>query len=120
VARKFGIRSAMPGFLAKQLCPSLIFIKPNKEKYKKVSDEEFKTILREYDEKLESVGFDEANLDITDYLQSNGLDHPEGRIYIGQKIRQAVKEKMNMTCSVGIACNKMLAKICSELDKPNG
>jgi DNA polymerase kappa len=68
VARKFGVRSAMPGFMGKKMCPELTFIRPNKEKYKRVSDEEFKPILREYDERLESIGLDEANIDITEYL----------------------------------------------------
>jgi DNA polymerase kappa len=83
VARKYGVRSAMPGFMGKKMCPDLHFIRPNKDKYKKVSDEEFKPILREYDDKLESVGLDEANIDVTDYLIQNGLDHAEGRIFIG-------------------------------------
>ena len=48
------------------------------------------------------------------------MNSNEGRIFLGQMIRQTIREKMSMTCSVGIACNKMLAKICSELDKPNG
>ena len=77
-------------------------------------------LLREFDDKLESQGLDEANLDVTDYLVANGLDSPEGRMFLGQKIRQTISEKMHMTCSAGIGCNKMLAKICSELDKPNG
>jgi nucleotidyltransferase/DNA polymerase involved in DNA repair len=76
--------------------------------------------LKFYDPHLESCGLDEANLDITDYLRSNGLDSPEGRMFLASRIRQEIFEKMQMTCSVGIAPNKMLAKICSELDKPNG
>eukprot|EP00347_Sterkiella_histriomuscorum_P000280 403376484 len=120
VAREFGVRSAMPGFMGKKLCPTLVFIRPNKDKYRKVSDTEFKAILREYDDKLESIGLDEANLDITDFLQKNGMDCPEGRIFVAEKIREQIKTKMQMTSSVGIASNKMLAKICSELNKPNG
>jgi nucleotidyltransferase/DNA polymerase involved in DNA repair len=77
-------------------------------------------ILKQYDPALESCGLDEANLDVTDYLVSNGLNCPEGRIFLATKIREEIYSKMNMTCSVGIAPNKMLAKICSELDKPNG
>ena len=84
----------MPGFMGKKLCPTLVFIKPNKEKYKQVSETEFKAILREYDERLESIGLDEANLDITDYLRSNGLDCPEGRIWAAEKIRNTIKSKM--------------------------
>ena len=120
VARKFGVRAAMPGFLGKQMCPHLVFIRANKEKYTRISDYEFMYLLKNFDERLESQGLDEANLDVTDYLIENGLNSPEGRMFLGQKIRQTIAEKMQMTCSAGLACNKMLAKICSELDKPNG
>lgn len=92
VARKFGVRSAMPGFMGKKLCPSLVFIKSDKEKYKRVSENEFKLILRNFDPFLESIGLDEANLDITDYLHKNCLDMPEGRIFVAEKIRSMVKE----------------------------
>jgi DNA polymerase kappa len=88
VARKYGVRSAMPGFMGKQLCPELYFIKADLEKYKKVSETEFKVILKEYDNKLESKGFDEANLDITDYLIKNNLNSTEGRLYLAEKIRK--------------------------------
>jgi DNA polymerase kappa len=120
VARKFGVRSAMPGFLGKRMCPELVFIKSNKDKYQQISDTEFLTTLREYDPQLESCGMDEANLDITDYLQEHGMDSDEGRVFMGEKLRSEIKDKMRMTCSAGIACNKMLAKIASELDKPDG
>jgi hypothetical protein len=62
-------------------------IKPDKEKYKNVSDNEFKVILKEYDERFESVGYDEASLDVTDYLEKIGANSPEGSIWLGQKIR---------------------------------
>ena len=120
VARKFGVRSAMPGFLGKQMCPHLVFIRSNKPKYARISETEFMRILREFDPRLESCGLDEANLDVTDYLEKNGMNSYEGRMFLGQMIRKTIKEQMLMSCSVGIACNKMLAKICSELDKPNG
>lgn len=120
VARKWGVRSAMPGFMGKQLCPSLLFIKSDKDKYKRISDFEFLKILKQYDPLLESIGLDEANLDVTDYCLQNGFDSPEGRIFLAQKIRKEIKEKMKMTSSIGIGANKMLAKICSELDKPDG
>ena len=77
----------MPGFLGKKMCPNLVFIRANKEKYTRISDYEFMYLLREFDDKLESMGLDEANLDVTDYLIENGLDSPEGRMFLGQKIR---------------------------------
>ena len=110
----------MPGFVGKQMCPNLVFIRPNKEKYTRISDYEFMYLLKQFDQRLESQGLDEANLDVTDYLIENGLNCPEGRIFLCEKIRQTIAGNMKMTCSAGVACNKMLAKICSELDKPNG
>lgn len=88
VARKSGVRSAMPGFLGKKLCPKLVFIRCNKDKYARISENEFMRILREYDPKLESQGLDEANLDVTDYLIENDMDSHEGKIFLGQKIRK--------------------------------
>lgn len=98
----------------------MVFVKSDKEKYKKVSENEFRVILREFDPNLESVGLDEANLDVTDYLKKNNLDMPEGRMWVAEKVRSNIKDQMKMTSSVGVACNKMLAKICSEINKPDG
>ena len=67
IARKYGVKSAMPGFIGRKLCPQLVFVKPNYVKYRQVSDD-FKRILQLYDPKLESCGLDEANLDLTEYL----------------------------------------------------
>ena len=120
VARKYGVRSAMPGFLGKKMCPALVFIRSNKDKYMRISETEFLTTLREYDPSLESCGMDEANLDITDYLQEHGMDSMEGRVFMAEKLRAEILQKMRMTCSAGVGCNKMLAKIASELDKPDG
>jgi DNA polymerase kappa len=69
---------------------------------------------------LETVGLDEANLDITDYLKRNELDNEMGRLFVAQKIRKEIREITRMTASCGIACNKMLAKICSDMNKPDG
>jgi DNA polymerase kappa len=82
IARKYGVRSGIPCFIGKKLCPDIIFIKPDFAKYRKAS-EEFKSVLRQYDEFLETVGLDEANLDVTDYLIKNKIDHQEGRIFLG-------------------------------------
>ncbi len=67
IARKYGVKSAMPGFIGRRLCPHLVFIKPNYPKYREVS-EQFKAVLKKYDNRLESCGLDEANLDLTEYL----------------------------------------------------
>ena len=70
IARKYGVKSAMPGFIGRRLCPHLVFVKPNYPKYREVS-EAFKKVLARYDARLESCGLDEANLDLTDYLMEN-------------------------------------------------
>jgi DNA polymerase kappa len=109
----------MPGFIGRRLCPHLVFIKPNYPKYRQISDE-FKAVLRQYDQKMESCGLDEANLDLTDFLVDNNLDNQLGRIFVATQIREKIFQRIRMTASCGIACNRMLAKICSELNKPNG
>ena len=78
VARKYGVRSAMPGFVAMKLCPHLVLIPCNFDKYIAVS-KIFIDILKEVDPGYESMGLDEANLDATNYLVEHELDHPEGR-----------------------------------------
>ena len=65
------------------MCPNLVFIRANKEKYTRISDYEFMYLLKEFDERLESMGLDEANLDVTEYLISNGLNSAEGRMFLG-------------------------------------
>ena len=97
-----------------------MFIKSDKAKYKRISDQEFIPILRAYDPNLETIGMDEANLDITDYLIKHDLNTCEGRIQVGNEIRKKIYDQTRMTASMGIGCNKMLAKICSEINKPDG
>jgi len=74
VARKYGVRSAMPGFIAKQLCPGLVLVPCNFQKYKEVS-EVMRSIVAEYDPNYASMGLDEVNLDVTEYLLAKGMDH---------------------------------------------
>ena len=74
IARKFGVRSGVPSFIGKKLCPELQIIKPNFSKYRAASNE-IKNILRYYDADLDAVGLDEVNRDVTDYLIRNKLDH---------------------------------------------
>ena len=82
VARNYGVKSGMPGFIGKKLCPSLVFIRPNYIKYRRVSDK-MKGILAKYDEQLESQGLDEASIDVTQYLIDNGLNQEQGKIFLG-------------------------------------
>lgn len=90
VARNFGIRSGVPGFIGKKLCPDLIFMKPDFIKYRKASSEIIQ-ILKKYDPWLESIGLDEANLDITDYLKKNDLDNELGRLFVAERIRSEIR-----------------------------
>jgi DNA polymerase-4 len=110
-ARKFGIHSAMPLMTAYKLCPKAIFLPVDYEEYSRVS-KMFKAILREFTEMIEDVGIDEAFLDIS------SIDNSSEEIAKG--IKKRIKEETNLNCSIGIAPNKLLAKIASDLDKPDG
>ena len=114
-ARKFGCRSGMAGFVAKKLCPQLIQIPLNFDKYT-AKAQEVREILVEYDPRFESASIDEAYLNITDYCENNHID-PEDAV---EQMRGEVHEKTKITISAGIAANAKLAKICSNKNKPNG
>jgi DNA polymerase kappa len=77
-------------------------------------------VLRKYDNRMESCGLDEANLDLTEYLTENNLDHPLGRIFTATQIRTEIFEAIRITASCGVGPNRMLAKMMSEMNKPNG
>jgi DNA polymerase kappa len=115
VARQFGCRSGMAGFVAKRLCPSLILIKPNFEKYN-AKAHEIREILVDYDPRFESASIDEAYLNITDYCCSKEMTPAE----VVEQMRREIHEKTQVTVSAGIAANAKLAKICSNMNKPNG
>lgn len=115
VARKFGCRSGMAGFVAKKLCPDLILIKPNFDKYTAKSNE-IREVIAEYDPRFESASIDEAYLNITEYCQEHDMS-PEDAV---AQMRRQVHERTNVTVSAGIAANAKLAKICSNINKPNG
>lgn len=114
-ARQFGCRSGMAGFLAKKLCPSLILIKPNFPKYT-AKAQEIREILANYDPRFESASIDEAYLNITEFCHEKAMT-PTAAI---QQMRQEIYEKTDITVSAGIAANTKLAKICSNMNKPNG
>lgn len=113
-ARKFGVRSAMPSVTAKRLCPGLIFVRHHFERYHEISSEVF-GIFSEYTEKVEPLSIDEAFLDVTEDLQKIG-----SATIIAKKIKAEIKEKTGLTASAGISINKFLAKIASEVKKPDG
>ena len=119
IARKYGVRSAMPGFIAMKLCPQLKLVEPHFYKYKEESIK-IMTILEKYDIYIESMGLDEAYVDLTDYCKNNKLYSKEEIIEIAQEIKKKIFDETKLTCSCGIACNKTLAKICSDYNKPDG
>lgn len=114
-ARKFGCRSGMAGFVAKKLCPQLIFLPLNFDKYIKKA-REVREVFVEYDERFESASLDEAYLNITAYCEEHGMD-PEEAV---QKMRREIHERTHITVSAGIGANAKLAKIGSNINKPNG
>ncbi|KAM5342846.1 hypothetical protein ACJ41O_013812 [Fusarium nematophilum] len=115
IARKFGCRSGMAGFVAKKLCPSLILLKPNFEKYN-AKAHEVREVLVNYDPRFESASIDEAYLNITEYCK----EHQMGPAEVVEQMRREVHQKTDITVSAGIAANAKLAKICSNMNKPNG
>jgi DNA polymerase-4 len=110
-ARKFGIHSAMPLRTAYKLCPDAVFLPVDYEEYSRVS-ERIKEILREFTPIIEDVGIDEAFLDIS------SIDKPSEEI--AKKIKRRIKDETDLTCSIGIAPNKLLAKMASDMQKPDG
>ena len=114
-ARKFGCRSGMAGFVAMKLCPTLICLPLNFEKYT-AKAREVREILAEYDPRFESASIDEAYLNITRYCEDNQIDPGEA---VAQ-LRNEVVEKTKITISAGIAANAKIAKISSNKNKPNG
>ncbi|RYP13835.1 hypothetical protein DL765_006707 [Monosporascus sp. GIB2] len=115
VARKYGCRSGMAGFVAKKLCPELLLIPLNFDKYT-AKAQEVREVLADYDPRFESASIDEAYLNITEYCREHGLS-PEDAV---QQMRDEIHEKTKITVSAGIAANAKLAKICSNMNKPNG
>ncbi|PSR88797.1 DNA polymerase kappa [Coniella lustricola] len=115
VARKFGCRSGMAGFVAKKLCPNLVFLPLNFEKYTAKANE-VRKVIAEYDPRFESASIDEAYLNITEYCQ----DHHMTPADAVAQMRREVQQRTNITVSAGIAANAKLAKICSNINKPNG
>jgi DNA polymerase-4 len=113
-ARKFGVRSAMSGKLAKMKCPELIFVKPRFERYKEISNK-IRTIFFEYTDLVEPLSLDEAYLDVTDNKKGN----PSASL-IASEIRKRIAAELHLNASAGISVNKFVAKIASDINKPNG
>lgn len=113
-ARRYGVHSAMPIVVARKLCPNGIYLRGNMEKYTSVSHE-LMLIFDEFSPVVEPLSIDEAFIDMT------GCEHFYSSLTeIGEKIKYRIEQKLHLTCSIGIAENKFLAKLASEKDKPNG
>ncbi|KAI8958066.1 IMS-domain-containing protein [Daldinia sp. FL1419] len=115
LARKFGCRSGMAGFVAKKLCPNLLLLPLNSDKYASKA-QEVRQVLAQYDPRFQSASIDEAYLNITEYCAEHSMT-PEDTV---QQMRDEIHEKTKITVSAGIAANAKLAKICSNMNKPNG
>ncbi|KAB5584745.1 DNA polymerase kappa [Coniochaeta sp. 2T2.1] len=115
VARKFGCRSGMAGFVAKKLCPQLVLLPLNFDKYN-AKAAEVREVLAGYDPRFESASIDEAYLNITEYCVEKGQAPAD----VVEQMRREIHEKTRITVSAGIAANSKLAKICSNMNKPNG
>ncbi|KAJ0640161.1 putative DNA-directed DNA polymerase [Helianthus annuus] len=115
-ARKFGVRAAMPGFIACKLCPELIFVPTDFKKYTYYSDLTRKAVFQEYDPNFMAASLDEAYLDITNVCKERDITVAE----VTEELRQNVYKATGLTCSAGVAPNRLLAKVCSDINKPNG
>jgi DNA polymerase-4 len=113
-ARQFGVRSAMPIFKAKQRCPDGVYLPVRMNRYQEVSRQVME-ILRRFSPLVEQVSIDEAYMDISGVDKLLGLPRD-----IGLEVKRSITETTSLTCSIGIAPNKFLAKVASDLDKPDG
>jgi DNA polymerase-4 len=109
-ARKFGVFSATSAAIARRRCPQAVFIPPDFEKYRARS-REVMAVLREHVERVEVVGLDEAYLDLT------GIERPKAA---ARRLKAAVRDRTGLTCSIGIGPNKLVAKVASDAEKPDG
>jgi DNA polymerase IV len=113
-ARKFGVRSAMPSVIARRLCPGLIFVNHHFDRYQEISSQVME-ILKEYSDLVEPLSIDEAFLDVTSDKKNIG-----SATIIARKIKSEIKSLTGLSASAGISVNKFLAKIASEIKKPDG
>ncbi|TPG36377.1 DNA polymerase IV [Flavobacterium pectinovorum] len=113
-ARKFGVRSAISGVLAKKYCPEIIFVRPRFDRYKEISNK-IHAIFHDYTDLVEPLSLDEAYLDVTQNKKGN----PSASL-LAQEIRMRILNEVGISASAGISINKFVAKIASDINKPNG
>ncbi len=114
-ARKFGIHSAMPLYLAKQKCPQLLIVEPHFDLYRRLSHAFFK-IVSSYSYIMEVASIDECYVNVSDYIIEHHI-HPAD---LALEIQQRIMRELHLPCSIGIAPNKFLAKMASDMRKPMG
>ncbi len=113
-ARQYGVRSAMPSSMARRLCPGLVFVKTRFDVYRSVS-KQIREIFFSYTDLVEPLSLDEAYLDVT--VPKKG---PKSATLIAKLIRQEIQAETQLTASAGVSFNKFLAKIASDINKPDG
>ncbi len=113
-SRAFGVRSAMPGARAKRLCPDLIFVRPRFEEYRKVS-QQVRAIFERFTDIIQPLSLDEAYLDVTH--NKYGIT---SATHIAEEIRRMIREETGLTASAGVSYNKLIAKLASDQNKPDG
>ncbi|WP_439131536.1 DNA polymerase IV [Polaribacter sp.] len=113
-ARKFGVKSAMSNVLAKQKCPHIIFVKSDFARYKELTAK-IRAIFYEYTDLVEPLSLDEAYLDVTENKKGNPSAND-----IAREIRQRIYDETGLRASAGISINKFIAKVASDINKPNG
>lgn len=120
-ARKFGVRSAMPSVTAGRLCPNGVFVRPRMEAYKTES-RELMAIVREFaGELIQQVSVDEAYVDVSAQSQGVSADESlEHSLPLARRLKQAISERRRITATIGVAPNKLLAKLASDFQKPDG
>lgn len=113
IARRYGVRSAMPTFKAIELCPNLVLIKPKFSLYQEASEKVFK-IFHEYTDRVEGISLDEAYLDVTEVEKCSN-----SATLMAKEIKERIYKETQLTASAGVSYNKLISKIASEYNKPN-
>jgi DNA polymerase-4 len=113
-ARRFGVRSAMPSVTAQRLCPNIVFVKSRFDVYREVSNQ-IRDIFLSYTDLVEPLSLDEAYLDVTENKKNL-----KSAIFMAREIRKEIEAQTQLTASAGVSFNKFLAKVASDINKPNG
>jgi len=120
-ARKFGVRSAMPSVTAGRLCPAGVFLRPRMDAYRAESHAVMAMVRELTGDRVQQVSIDEAYLDVSERFQAGSADDSlERSVPLARAIKSAIRERRGLTASVGVASNKLLAKLASDFEKPDG